>query len=128
VRPHIRTEQRGPTALAAASRHALAALRRCGVRSEPNEVGIVRITSLCHGHGSQFISPGLQDELRTLGIESSPSFVRQPEGNGYIERCIRALREQPLWPRRFGPVAELDDASRALWGRFNHHWIIGRIG
>ncbi len=39
-------------------------------------------TKLRHDHGSQFISHAFQDELRTLGIESSPSFVRQPEGNG----------------------------------------------
>jgi putative transposase len=38
-------------------------------------------TRLRHDHGSQFISHALQDELKTLGIESSPSFVRQPEGN-----------------------------------------------
>jgi len=39
-------------------------------------------TKLRHDHGSQFISHAFQDELKTLGIESSPFFVRQPEGNG----------------------------------------------
>jgi len=37
-----------------------------------------------------------QDELKTLGIESSPSFVRQPKGNGCVERFIRTLKEQLL--------------------------------
>ena len=39
--------------------------------------------------------------MRTVGIKSSPSFVRQPEGNGCIERFICALKEQPLRLRRF---------------------------
>jgi hypothetical protein len=43
---------------------------------------IAKDTKLRHDHGSQFISHAFQDELKTLGIESSPSFVRQPEGNG----------------------------------------------
>jgi transposase InsO family protein len=63
-----------------------------------------------------------------LGIESSPSFVRQPEGNGCVERFIRTLKEQLLWLRRFGSVAELDTSLREFRDRLNQHWIIGRIG
>jgi transposase InsO family protein len=92
------------------------------------EVGIAQGTSLRHDHSSQFVSHAFQDELKTLGIESSPSFVRQPEGNGCVERFIRTLKEQLLWLRRFGTVAELDTALREFRDRFNQHWIIGRIG
>ncbi len=42
-----------------------------------------------------------------MGIESSPAFVRQPEGNGVAERFIRTLKEQLLWVRRFATVEEL---------------------
>jgi putative transposase len=38
--------------------------------------------SLRHDHGSNYLSGDFQDEIAFLGIESSPSFVRQPEGNG----------------------------------------------
>ena len=31
------------------------------------------------------MSDDFQNETRFLGIESSPAFVREPEGNGYIE-------------------------------------------
>ena len=37
---------------------------------------------LRHDHGSQFMSGDFQNEIRFLGIESSPAFVREPEGNG----------------------------------------------
>ena len=80
------------------------------------------------GHGSQFISHAFQDELKTLGIESSPSFIRQPEGNGCVERFIRTLKERLLWLHRFRTVEELNQALRDFARRFNNHWIIGRIG
>ena len=56
---------------------------------------------LRHDHGSQFISRHYQDELRFLGIEPSPAFVGEPEGNGVTERFIRTLKEQLLWVRYF---------------------------
>ena len=37
-----------------------------------------------------------QNELKFLGIESSPSFVREPEGNGCSERFIRLLKENAV--------------------------------
>jgi hypothetical protein len=40
-----------------------------------------------------------QDEVKCLGIEASPSFVRQPEGNGVAEGFIRTLKENLLWVR-----------------------------
>lgn len=44
-----------------------------------------------HDHGSQFIRQHFQAEIRWLEIESSPAFVREPEGNGCAERFIRTL-------------------------------------
>jgi len=36
---------------------------------------------LRHDHGSNYMSRDFQDEIECLGIEASPSFVREPEGN-----------------------------------------------
>ena len=52
--------------------------------------------ALRHDHGSNYMSRDFQAEIRFLGIESSPSFVRQPEGNGVAERFIRTLKENFL--------------------------------
>ena len=46
-----------------------------------------------HDHGSQFISNTYQKELRFLGIKSSPSFVREPQGNGIAERFSAPLKK-----------------------------------
>ncbi len=43
---------------------------------------VAKDTRRRHDYGSQFISHTFQDELRTLGIESSPSLVRQPRATG----------------------------------------------
>ena len=56
---------------------------------------------LRHDHGSVYMSDDFQSEIQFLGIEPSPAFVRQPEGNGCIERFFRTLKEQLLWIRRF---------------------------
>jgi transposase-like protein len=38
---------------------------------------------------------------------SSPSFIREPEGNGVAERFIRTLKENLPWVQHFASVAEL---------------------
>ena len=83
---------------------------------------------LRHDHGSQFISHAFQDELRFLGIESSPAFVREPEGNGCAERFVRTLKEQLLWLERFETVADLEIALEAFRERYNREWLIERHG
>ena len=56
------------------------------------------------------MSDAFQKELAFLGIESSPAFVRAPEGNGCAERFIRTLKENLLWVRTFDTVEELRQA------------------
>ena len=65
--------------------------------------------------------------IKFLGIEPSPAFVRQPEGNGCSERFFRTLKEQLLWVRRFHNLGELQEALVEFRHRYNHHWILGRL-
>jgi putative transposase len=83
---------------------------------------------LRHDHGSVYMSDDFQSEIRFLGIEASPAFVRQPEGNGCIERFFRTLKEQLLWVRRFRDLEELRAALSEFRDRYNQHWIIHRLG
>ena len=62
---------------------------------------------LRHDHGAQFMSDDFQNEIRFLGMESSPAFVGEPEGNGCIERFFKTLKEQLLWVRHFQSIPEL---------------------
>lgn len=83
---------------------------------------------LRHDHGSQYMSDAFQAELSFLGIESSPAFVRAPEGNGCAERFIRTLKEQLLWVRTFDTVEELRLALHAWLAVYNERWLIERHG
>jgi putative transposase len=65
--------------------------------------------------------------IKFVGIEPSPAFVRQPEGNGCIERFFRTLKEQLLWVRRFRNIEELRAALSEFRHRYNHHWILQRL-
>jgi putative transposase len=68
--------------------------------------GIACGLSVRHDHGSQYMSDIFQIELRFLGINSSPAFVRAPEGNGCAERFIWTLKENLLWVRTFQTIKE----------------------
>jgi putative transposase len=83
---------------------------------------------LRHDHGSQFVADDYQRELSFFGIESSPAFVREPEGNGCVERFIRILKENLLWVRRFDTIEELRQALLAFKETYNHTWIVERHG
>jgi putative transposase len=90
--------------------------------------GCARGLELRHDHGSQFMSDHFQDEIAFLGIESSPAFVRAPEGNGCIERFFRTLKEQLLWIRSFRNAEEVR-LTVADWVRvYNEQWLIERHG
>jgi putative transposase len=81
-----------------------------------------------HDHGSQYVSGHFQDELRFLGIESSPAFVRAPEGNGVAERFIRTLKEQFLWVRSFQTIEELRLTLQEFRRTYNERWLVERHG
>ena len=92
------------------------------------EKSVAEGLKLRHDNGSQFVSRAFQAELRFLGMESSPSFVRAPEGNGCIERFWRTLKEQLLWIQTFASVDELNQALRTFQEHYNRNWLIGRHG
>lgn len=101
---------------------------RQGVRAifRGYEAGIAAGLQARHDHGSQYVSDYFQDELKFLGLTSSPAFVREPEGNGVAERFIRTLKEQLLWVQTFETVEELRLALLAFKERYNHQWLCER--
>ena len=103
---------------------------RQGVREHFGGFGakVAQGLTIRHDHGSNYLSDDFQRELDFLGMASSPSFVREPEGNGCAERFIRTLKEQLLWIRTFATVAELVEALREFKREYNERWLIGRHG
>jgi hypothetical protein len=61
--------------------------------------GVAGGLELRHDHGSQFVAHDYQRELAFLGINSSPAFVREPEG----QRLRRALHPHAEGEPAVGP-------------------------
>ena len=84
--------------------------------------------TLRHDHGSNYLSGDFQAEIRFLGIESSPSFVREPEGNGVAERFIRTLKENFLRVHTFDTIEDLRRALQDFVTHYNATWLVARHG
>ena len=99
---------------------------RQGVRERFGGIGdgVARGLRLRHDHGSNYLADDFQQEIAFFGIESSPSFVREPEGNGVAERFIRTLKENVLWVRSFETIEELRLALLAFKRTYNEQWML----
>ena len=89
---------------------------------------VARGLALRHDHGSNYMSRDFQGEIRFFGIEGSPSFVREPEGNGVAERFIRTLKENFLWVHTFDTIEDLRCALREFVAHYNATWLVARHG
>ncbi|GDX88143.1 integrase [Gemmatimonadota bacterium] len=101
------------------------AVHRCFGAIAP---GVARGLKLRHDHGSNYMSDDFQNEIKCLGIEASPSFVREPQGNGVAERFIRTLKENLLWVRTFDTIEELRAALIEFARHYNENWLVARHG
>lgn len=101
---------------------------RQGVRQHFGIIGkgVAASLKLRHDHGSNYMSEDFQTEIAFLGIEASPSFVREPEGNGVAERFIRTLKENLLWVRHFETIEELRLALLDFAAWYNTNWLVAR--
>jgi transposase InsO family protein len=67
-------------------------------------------------------------EMKYLGLDLSPAFVRSPECNGIIERFNRTLQEQVFDIHVF---QNLDEARRVIAKfieDYNTYWLLERHG
>ncbi|GFK93875.1 hypothetical protein NNJEOMEG_01713 [Fundidesulfovibrio magnetotacticus] len=103
---------------------------RQGVRRNFGALGkdVAAGLTLPHDHGSQSISEDFQRELAFLGIKDSPSYVREPQGNGIAERFVLILKENLLWVRAFQTVEDLRQGLQAFKETYNTRWRVGRHG
>ena len=92
------------------------------------EKGVASGLALRHDHGSNSMSADFQGEIAFLGLESSPSFVRQPEGNGVAERFMRTLKENFLWVHTFDTIEDLRRGLQEFVAHYNATWLVVRHG
>ena len=54
-----------------------------------------------HANGTQFTSTHYRDVAKTLDLTLSRTAYRHPDGNAFIERMFRTLKEEAVWPNEF---------------------------
>ena len=123
---HCTTECIGLHAAKSGSRFEALEPVRQGVRERFGGIGKGVASGLClrHDHGSNYLADDFQHEVAFFGIESSPSFVREPEGNGVAERFIRTLKENFLWVRTFETIEDLRLALLEFKRTYNEQWML----
>ncbi len=81
-----------------------------------------------HDHRLQYMVHHFQHELAVLGIESSPAFVRAPEGNGCAGRFIGMPTEDLRCARTFATAKELRLGPVAFRETYNASSLIEQHG
>ena len=126
---HCTTECIGLHAAKSGSRFEALEPIRQGVRERFGGIakGVARGLRLRHDHGSNYLADDFQQEVDFFGVESSPSFVREPEGNGVAERFIRTLKENFLWVRSFETIEQLRLALLEFKQTYNEQWMLEKF-
>jgi len=76
--------------------------------------------TLTTDNGTQFTSTRFIETLHRLGITHRRTAYNHPEGNSYIERFHRSLKEEEVWTAEYRDVQEAR-ASIARWiQEYNH--------
>jgi len=73
-----------------------------------------------HDNGTQFTATHYREVATGLGIKLSRTAYRHPDGNAFIERLYRTLKEECVWPNDFCTFDEAHAAIQAWALDYNH--------
>jgi putative transposase len=98
---------------------ALAAVERSVLHRLPAGSRAAHVT-LTTDNGTQFTSTRFIETLNRLGVTHRRTAYHHPEGNSYIERFHRSLKEEEVWTTEYRSVEEAR-AGIARWiEEYNH--------
>src|ERR1700740_2377035 len=72
------------------------------------------------GKGTQFTSSRFLETLGRLGITHRRTAYHHPEGNSYIERFHRSLKEEEVWTSEYRSLAEARENIGRYLEEYNH--------
>lgn len=98
---------------------ALAAVEQAVLSRLPAGSRASRIT-LTTDNGTQFTSSRFMATLARLGITHRRTAYHHPEGNSYIERFHRSLKEEEVWPAEYRSLEEARTAIARWLEEYNH--------
>ena len=71
-------------------------------------------------NGTQFTSTRFRETLARLGITHRRTAYHHPEGNSYIERFHRSLKEEEVWTSEYRSLAEARENIGRYLEEYNH--------
>jgi len=80
------------------------------------EAGVTLTTD----NGTQFTSARFIETLNRLGITHRRTAYHHPEGNSYIERFHRSLKEEEVWTAEYRSVQEARESIARWIQEYNH--------
>jgi putative transposase len=76
--------------------------------------------TLTTDNGTQFTSTRFIETLHRLGIMHRRTAYNHPEGNSYIERFHRSLKEEEVWTAEYRNLQEARDSIARWIQEYNH--------
>ena len=98
---------------------ALAALNRAVLEALPGGPRGMGLT-LTTDNGTQFTAARYVETLNRLGITHRRTAYNHPEGNSYIERFHRSLKEEEVWTAEYRSVEEARGSIARWIEEYNH--------
>ena len=77
--------------------------------------------TLTTDNGTQFTSSRFLETLGRLGITHRRTAYHHPEGNSYIERFHRSLKEEEVWTAEYRSLEEARTSIARWIEEYNHH-------
>jgi len=71
-------------------------------------------------YGTQFTSARFMETLARLGITHRRTAYHHPEGNSYIERFHRSLKEEEVWTSEYRSLTEARENIGRYLTEYNH--------
>jgi len=101
------------------TKDALAAVEQAVLERLPQGSREVSLT-LTTDNGTQFTSTRFMETLARLGITHRRTAYHHPEGNSYIERFHRSLKEEEVWTAEYRSLEEARDSIARWIEEYNH--------
>ncbi len=98
---------------------ALTAVEQAVLERLPEGSRAANVT-LTTDNGTQFTSSRFLDTLGQLGITHRRTAYHHPEGNSYIERFHRSLKEEEVWTAEYRSLQEARDGIARWIEEYNH--------
>jgi len=98
---------------------ALAAVEQAVLERLPEGSREANLT-LTTDNGTQFTSSRFLETLARLGITHRRTAYHHPEGNSYIERFHRSLKEEEVWAAEYRSLEEARDSIARWIEEYNH--------